>query len=146
MIKVYNNHSNIIVEMAPHPFFDSSYVVVSHFSFPCSLLQGSPYQSPSYPLQKKATVFSFLVHEVCIQILEVRLQITVRGLFETISTAVSSLSCSQSPSEANIKKRSCGLICRTNMEGSAVITGLFNGTGNPMWWKRGSLLNSGFFK
>lgn len=57
--------------------------------------------------------------------------LTVLGFFETISTAASSLSCSQSPSDANIKNKSCGFKFLINIEGSAVITGLFKGTGDP---------------
>lgn len=73
------------------------------------------------------------------------LVLTTLEFFETILTAASSVKCSQRPSVANIKNMSWGCNFRTNIEGTAVITGLFKGTGIPKW-KRGSLLNSGFFK
>jgi hypothetical protein len=57
--------------------------------------------------------------------------ITNRGLLETISTAVLSLICSQRPSDANIKNKSCGFSFLISIDGSAVITGLFKGKGNP---------------
>ena len=57
--------------------------------------------------------------------------ITNRGLLKTISTAVLSLNCSQRPSDANIKNKSCGSSFLINIDGSAVNTGLVKGTGNP---------------
>lgn len=71
--------------------------------------------------------------------------LTTLGFFETILTAASSLKCSQRPSVANIKNISSGRNFLTNIEGTAVITGLFKGTGIPKR-KSGSLLNSGFFR
>lgn len=41
---------------------------------------------------------------------------------------------------------SFGFNFRITIEGSAVTTALFKGTGDPNCWKRGSLLNSGFFR
>lgn len=152
MIQEYHDDGDVIMEMAPYPLFDSFYILISQFSFPCSLLDRSSDQPLCYSLYLKLKQllisYNFIVsfinehqhrHKFC-------QGLTTLEFFETILTAASSLKCSQRPSVANIKNMSCGSNFRTNIEGSAVTTGLFKGTGIPKWWKSGSLLNSGFFK
>lgn len=55
-------------------------------------------------------------------------KLTTLGFFRTISTAASSLSCSQRPSEAKMTNKSSGFNLRLNIEGSADITARFKGT------------------
>lgn len=57
--------------------------------------------------------------------------LTTLGFLKTISTAASSLKCSQRPSDANIKNMSSGSKFLATIEGSAVTTALFKGIGNP---------------
>lgn len=60
VIQIHNDHSNIIVKMSPYSLFYSFYIVVFHFSFLCSLLEGSSHQSFSYPLEGKDNISDLL--------------------------------------------------------------------------------------
>lgn len=73
--------------------------------------------------------------------------LTILGLLKMISTAASSVKCSQNPSDAKIKNKSSAFNFRVNIDGSAVTTGLFKGTGHTNCRNRGLLSkNSGFFR
>lgn len=60
VIQIHNDHSNIIVKMSPYSLFYSFYIFVFHFSFLCSLLEGSSHQSFSYPLERKDNISDLL--------------------------------------------------------------------------------------
>ena len=60
-----------------------------------------------------------------------RQELTALGFLKTISTAASSVNCSQRPSEAKIRNKSSGLNFLLRMEGSGFITGRFKGIGFP---------------
>lgn len=51
VIKIDNNHSNVIMKMTPYSLFDFLYVIISHLSLLCSLLNGSSNQSLCYSLR-----------------------------------------------------------------------------------------------
>lgn len=51
MIKIYDNHGDIIMEMSPNPLFDFLDVLVSHLPLFRSLLKGSSHQPLGYALQ-----------------------------------------------------------------------------------------------
>lgn len=74
------------------------------------------------------------------------MMLTILGLLKMISTAASSVNCSQNPSDAKIKNKSSAFNFRISIDGSAVITGLFKYSGHTNCRNRGLLLNSGFFR
>ena len=51
VMKINYNHSDVIMKMPPRSLFYFLYVIISHLSFLCSLLNSSSHQSLSNPLQ-----------------------------------------------------------------------------------------------
>lgn len=138
MIKIYNDHSDIIVKVAPYSFTNFLNVIVSHFSLLRGLLKGSSHQSLSYSLQGKNQQRCFVnttpLQNCQNRALKIRGPwriLTALGFLKTISTAASSDNCSQRPSDAKIRNKSCGLSFLVSIEGSAVIAGRFKGMGFP---------------
>lgn len=72
--------------------------------------------------------------------------LTLRGLFCTISTASWLERCSQRPSEANMRNWSCGSSSWTVIDGSELNMGLLKGSRNRNFAYNGSLLYSGFLR
>lgn len=149
LIKIDHYHSDVVMKVTPYSLANLFYIVISCFLLPCSLMKSGSDQSFCYSLhefQGRTPCFYTKRNEVLLEsILEFK-ELTALGFLNTISTAASSLNCSQSPSDANIKNKSSDLSVWTRMDGSAVMTGLFNGRGETSCWNNGSLLNSGFFR
>jgi len=144
LVKVNHNDRDVVMEVSPYSSLYLFYVIVPHLPFLCSLSQGCSYQSLCNALHNFEN-FRKVAKTRAISSVTGK-ELTALGFLKTISTAASSLSCSQRPSDANIKKQSCGLSFRIWIEGSAVMTGRFNGTGATNCWNNGSLLKSGFFR
>lgn len=131
--------------MSPHPSINLVQVWVSHFSFLCCFLQCCFNKSPCNSLHQKKSQPNAQQSFFCVQPF-CHGKLTFRGLVCTILTACWLLKCSQRPSEAKMRNWSSGWSLCTNNDGSALRIGFWNGSCSLNLGRRGSLLNSAFFR